>query len=201
MAQELGDPEVLMAGGEVCAAEGARSLVSRYSARENILSQAHTLRHPGGGFLQTANLGVRTERAREVGFDASLFSGGDADFCWRLRVRWPDGAMRLVTGAIVDHVHRETLSDLFRQYRRYGQSDVLLARKHGAAPIHAGVKLLTDVLRVFLAPCLGLLLLPVAIVKRDAVVSAAPILRAVRVLGRRRGQLQALLWPQRLHRV
>ena len=88
MAQELGDPDVLMVGGEVRAADGAHSLVARYSARENILSQGHTLRHPWGGFLQTANLGVLTERAREVGFDAALFSGGDADFCWRLRARW-----------------------------------------------------------------------------------------------------------------
>ncbi|MAG58856.1 MAG: glycosyltransferase [Planctomycetes bacterium] len=202
MVVELRDDLVLMVGGEVVADPEQRSLVARYSAREEVLSQSHTLRHPRGPFIQTANLGVRLADARAVdGFDATLFSGGDADFCWRLRRLRPAGALRLVGAAIVQHVHRETLWDLYRQYRRYGQSDVLLAKKHGASLPHTLVKLGVDFLRVVCSPILALLLAPFALVKRDVVVMLSPLLRAVRVLGRRRGQVQALLLPGRLHRA
>lgn len=202
MVEELNDPRVLMVGGEVVADPDQDSLVARYSARQNVLSQAHTLRHPRGGFLQTANLGVRTEDARAVRFDHTLFSGGDADFCWRLREHRPDGAMRLVGGAVVHHSHRESLRDLYRQYRRYGQSDVLLAKKHGASIAHTVVKVGIDGLRVILAPILALILLPVAMVSGDGVVAASPLLRAVRVCARRVGQVKALIRPPaRLHRA
>ncbi|NRA96839.1 MAG: glycosyltransferase [Planctomycetes bacterium] len=201
MLDELRDAAVLMVGGEVLAESGQASVVARYSARQNVLSQAHTLRHPRGPFLQTANLGVRLKDARAVGFDDSLYSGGDADFCWRLRDHRPDGALRLVGGAVVHHTHRETLGDLYRQYRRYGQSDVLLSKKHGVSLPHSTVKLILDVLRVLLAPVLALLLSPFALLMRDAVIALSPLLRAVRVAGRRWGQVQALFMRQRLHRA
>lgn len=201
MVHALREPAVLMVGGEVLAESGQDSLVARYSARQNVLSQSHTLRHPRGSFLQTANLGVRLDDAQAVGFDDSLYSGGDADFCWRLRKHRPDGALRLVGGAVVHHAHRETLGDLYRQYRRYGQSDVLLAKKHGASLPHTVVKVCMDTLRVLLSPVFALLLSPFALLMRDGVVVMSPLLRAVRVLGRRRGQLQALMFPKRLHRA
>ncbi|MEE2712741.1 MAG: glycosyltransferase [Planctomycetota bacterium] len=201
MLEELRDATVLMVGGEVLADSGQESLVARYSARENVLSQAHTLRHPRGPFLQTANLGVRLADARAVGFDDALYSGGDADFCWRLRKHRPHGALRLVGGAVVYHAHRETLRDLYRQYRRYGQSDVLLAKKHGVSLSHTVVKLIVDLLRVLLAPVLVVLRIPFALVAGDPVIALSPLLRAVRVLGRRWGQLQAIFARRSLHRA
>ena len=109
--------------------------------------------------------------------------------------------MRLVGGAVVHHTHRETLGDLYRQYRRYGQSDVLLAKKHGVSLSHSIVKLILDVLRVLLAPVLALLLSPFGLLMRDVVIALSPLLRAVRVAGRRWGQVQALFMRERLHRA
>lgn len=202
MVEELGKPGVLMVGGEVTADPTQSRIVARYGRAATILSQAHTLRHPRGPFLQTANLGVRREDAESVdGFDEELYSGGDADFCWRLRAARPDGAVRLLPGAEVHHHHRETLGGLYRQYRRYGQSDVLLAKKHGTSLPHTLAKVGLDLIRVTLSPVLAVLISPVALLKRDLLPAMVPLLRAVRIVGRRSGQIQALAFPDRLHRA
>ena len=109
--------------------------------------------------------------------------------------------LRLVGDAVVHHSHRESLRDLYRQYRRYGQSDVLLGKKHGASWPHTIVKVVVDGLRVLLAPVLSLILLPFAALVGDGVIAAGPLLRAVRVVARRVGQVKALLRPARLHRA
>jgi glycosyltransferase involved in cell wall biosynthesis len=193
--------EILAAGGEVIPASGQTSLVARYSAGSAILSQGETLGHPRGAYLQTASLGVRRDDALLAGgFDDGFLSSGDADFCLRLANRFPNRQILLVPEALVAHQHRDSVAALFRQYRRYGQGDVSMIRKHGLLLLPAGLKLLLDAVRVLLALPLAVLLAPVSAARRDFLPSAAPLFRAVRVIARRHGQILAWLRPGRLHR-
>jgi len=202
LARALADPDVILAGGEIEDDPTQRGLLARYARSCHILSQSHTLRHPLGGFLQTANMGVRRTDALAAGcFDEKLYSGGDADFCWRVRRLKPKASMRLVPEARVEHFNRETLRDLWRQYFRYGQADVMLARKHGRRLVHCAGKLTLDLLRVVLLPLALVLGAVRGLIRRDALPAVAPFLRVARLLARRRGQLHALLRPGRLRRA
>jgi GT2 family glycosyltransferase len=202
LASALDDPSVLLAGGPVLAGGSGKSIVARYADRQQILSQTDTLQHPRGPFFQTANLGARRAEVQSAnGFDPGLYSGGDADLCWRLQRAHPGRTLRSLREASVRHTHRETLRGLFRQFRRYGEGDVLLTRKHGRLPVFTLLKGGADVLRIAGAPLLGLGVLPFALWTKDPVLAASPWLRALRALARRWGQGVALLQPKRLHRA
>lgn len=196
-----GDPDVLAAGGEVEPLDGSGGIVARYSAGAGILRQEAALGHPRGPFLQTASLAVRARDIRDVGgFDSSLPTGGDADLCLRLAAARP-GRLLLVPGVPVFHAHRTTVAGLFRQFRRYGQGDWMLWRRYGGSLAGACGKLALDLLRVALAPAAALLLAPLALIRRDPVYVAAPLLRAVRIAGRLAGRIHAVLRPGALHRA
>lgn len=196
LAASLDDPEVLLAGGDVLPDPSQEGLVARHAARSGILSRHGGLGHPRGPFLQTANLGVRREDAVLAGgFDATLYSGGDADFCWRLLARHRGRRIAPVPDAAVTHIHRETLGGLWRQFRRYGQADVALMRRHGLLAGPGLVKLLADAFRVLLAPLLAVLMIPLAILRGDGLSCIDPLLRAFRILARRAGQISALIDP------
>lgn len=197
---ELMDPLVLLTGSSIVPATGDGSLVERYSAAEGILSQDATLRRPVGSFLQTASMGVRADDARSIaGFRADLPTGGDADFCLRLQ-RARQGGIRLASSASVSHVHRTSVRGLWRQFRRYGQGDVLLWRLHGGSPVRAVLKGGIESLRVLLAPLLSVLRVPESLMTRDILPAATPLLTAVRTLARWAGRLRALVHPGALHR-
>ncbi|MSR74088.1 MAG: glycosyltransferase [Planctomycetes bacterium] len=187
-------PDTLIAGALVEGDPSQRSIVARYSARSHLLSQKLTLAHARGPFIQTASLAVRTTEARAAGgFDVNLFSAGDADFCWRMQAL--HGGRKLVecVEARILHRHRETIGALYAQFRRYGQGDVAMIRKHGLQPAIGVLRLGLDVLRLLLAAPLAVMLLPYALLRRDMVIALAPLLRCVRLVGRRHGQLTALL--------
>jgi glycosyltransferase involved in cell wall biosynthesis len=193
LVKTLEQRRVLVAGGRVVEASGQTGWVVRYSARAALLSQQLTLRQGPRAFVQTACLAVRREEALAVGgFDVSLFSGGDADFCWRLRARFPGRDLVEVAEASVEHRHRETLRELYAQFYRYGTGDVALWRKHGCRPLRVFAKAGIDFLRVVLAiPTMVLLAIP-ALLARDVVLCLAPWARLVRIIARWRGQWVAL---------
>lgn len=188
-----------LCGGAVHAEEDQPGLVSRHAREAGILGQDGALAR---GFLQTANLAVeRAELEAVGGFDESLFSGGDADLCWRL-VRDRQLVLFLIPGAAVSHAHREDLGSLWVQFRRYGQSDVDLAARHGWGPgWKQGARIVLDLLRVVGAPVLMLFGFPRALFTRDLLPLVNPYLRALRVLARRRGQWLALRRPEARHRA
>jgi glycosyltransferase involved in cell wall biosynthesis len=195
-------PELLLVGGTIRGVPEQPGLLARYARTAGILGQEGALRHPRGPFVQTANLAVRAEAARAVGgFDASLFSGGDAVFCWRLQERLGEAARpRLVEDAVIEHLHRESLGALWRQFFRYGQSDLVLHRRFGTPPGRRLRRVVTDAARLLLALPMALALTPWAAARRDPLPALAPLLRALRALARRCGQLDAWLRPRHLRR-
>jgi glycosyltransferase involved in cell wall biosynthesis len=197
----LRSPDVLLAGGHITGDPSQRAVVARYSRFQRLLHPDHCLQHPVGPFLQTANLAVRRIDAQRIGgFDPTLASGEDADFCWRLQSADPAGRIVLADNAEVTHTHRESVRALFRQYAVYGWSDAALARRHGVplrwaagAVLRAG----RDALRFIAAPILLLACGTVSLWKRDPLPVAIPLLLLVATLGRRVGQLDAVSgrWP------
>ncbi len=180
---------VVATGTEVEAAPDQRSLVARHSKLMGLLEQRATMRHPRAPFLQTVSLAVRRADFHAIGgFDESLFSGGDADFCWRLQQRFPARRLHLVPEALVEHHHRTTVRGLWSQFRRYGEGDVILDRKHGQRPGHFWSKSALDTIRVLVSPILGLAGLIQAAARKDPVFIVSPWLRIIQILARRRGQ-------------
>ncbi|OAB56676.1 glycosyltransferase [Leptolyngbya valderiana BDU 20041] len=122
--------EVGLVAGEVKALP-PETFLERYAERHKILSQTYTLEHPFCPYGQTANLAVRREAFVKVGlFRPYLTTGGDADMCWRI-LRQTDWTLEFAETAIVRHRHRATWEELYKQWRRYGQSNRYLHELHG----------------------------------------------------------------------
>lgn len=91
--------------------------------------------YEGGGHLPFAfgcTLGVRRELHRALGgFDERFIKGSeDTDYCWRLQLR--GHRLAFVPDAVTHYRFRDDLKGLFRQARAYGESEVLLYKKHRA---------------------------------------------------------------------
>ena len=113
-------------------AEG--TLAARWAASREILNQQRSLLGPGPPALATANLLVRRKAYDSVGgFLEGVRSGADFEFCWRLA----DAGWKLdyVRDAAVEHRHRESVSAIARQMRRYGAGNAWQERRRpGSSP-------------------------------------------------------------------
>ncbi|MCC3430817.1 MAG: glycosyltransferase family 2 protein [Microcoleus sp. PH2017_04_SCI_O_A] len=97
--------EIGITCGEILALPG-NTLLEKHAARENTLSQKHTLAHPFCPY------------------------GGDADLCWRI-LRETSYKMYFAENAIARHRHRNTIKQLQSQWHRYGESNKYLHELHG----------------------------------------------------------------------
>lgn len=132
LVQPFQDPAVGLVAGAI-APLPAQNWLERYSDRQQTLSQTSTLNHPFRPYGQTANLAVRAELLQQVGlFRPHLTTGGDADLCWRIQQQTAT-QITYAEQAVVLHHHRDTLSDLRRQWYRYGCSNRYLHDLHGIA--------------------------------------------------------------------
>ncbi|WP_373534708.1 glycosyltransferase family 2 protein [Microcoleus sp.] len=130
LVKPFADLEIGIVAGEILALPG-NSLLEKHAARDNTLSQKHTLAHPFCAYGQTANLAVRRQILAGVGlFRPYLTSGGDADLCWRI-LRETSYKMYFAESAIVRHRHRSTIKQLQSQWYRYGESNKYLHELHG----------------------------------------------------------------------
>ena len=128
--QGFQDSDVGLCVGEVTALPG-NTWLERYAERKNIMSQQDTLEHPFCPYGQTANIAVRACAFEKIGlFRPHMTTGGDADICWRLQ---RDGGWQLhyAQTAVVQHHHRSTLKELYKQWYRYGRSNRYLHQIHG----------------------------------------------------------------------
>jgi colanic acid/amylovoran biosynthesis glycosyltransferase len=126
-------PRVGALAGSV-SATGGKTLVERWGASRELLSQQAAARLPGGPAAVTANLLVRRAAWRSIGgFCEGVRSGGDLEFCWRLAdAGWELGWRPRAT---VRHRHRRTLGGVMRQMRRYGAGNAWQNRRRpGASP-------------------------------------------------------------------
>lgn len=116
--------------GEIVAFPG-QTMLEKYAASQETLSQKHTLAHPFCPYGQTANLAIRRSIFTEIGlFRPYLTTGGDADICWRI-LRETNWQIKFAPLALVEHRHRSTLRQLRSQWRRYGESNRYLHEIHG----------------------------------------------------------------------
>ncbi|HEX6116155.1 MAG TPA: glycosyltransferase, partial [Solirubrobacterales bacterium] len=115
-------------------AAGQGSLMARWAASREVLSQARSMELPGGPAAATANLLVRRRAFAALGgFLEGPSLGTEFELCWRLR----DAGWELVyrPGAVVEHVHRETLRKVLRQFSMYAAGDAWLNRRRpGSVP-------------------------------------------------------------------
>ncbi|TAF52181.1 MAG: glycosyltransferase [Oscillatoriales cyanobacterium] len=126
------DPEIGLVAGQIEALT-PQTLLERFAEHTETLSQKHTLNHSFCPYGQTANLAVRREIFERIGlFRPYLTTGGDADFCWRA-LRETHTRIELAPTAIVRHRHRSTLTELRKQWYRYGVSNRYLHQLHGVA--------------------------------------------------------------------
>jgi glycosyltransferase involved in cell wall biosynthesis len=106
----------------------------RWAASREVLSQERSLRLPAGPAAATANLLVRRAAFAEVGgFLEGASLGNEFELCWRLG----DAGWRIEyrPGARVQHLHRETLRAVLRQFSMYAAGDAWINRRRpGAVP-------------------------------------------------------------------
>lgn len=128
--QPFSNQEVVIAIGEITGLPG-KTLLEQHAAKQETLSQKHTLAHPFCAYGQTANLAIRHSALEKVGlFRPYLTTGGDADICWRI-LKTNIGRWEFVPEAVVQHRHRATFAELSSQWRRYGRSNRYLHELHG----------------------------------------------------------------------
>ncbi|MEO1181001.1 MAG: glycosyltransferase [Cyanobacteria bacterium J06636_28] len=130
LVQGFQDSQVGLCVGEVTALP-ATTWLERYAERKNIMSQQDTLAHPFCPYGQTANIAVRACAFEKIGlFRPHMTTGGDADICWRIQ---RDGGWQLhyAEAATVQHHHRTSFKELYKQWYRYGRSNRYLHQIHG----------------------------------------------------------------------
>lgn len=123
------DPAVVAVAPRIRSAPGT-SVLERYERARSALdlgaSPAPVRQGGRVTYVPTAALVVRTEAAREAGFDEQLRFGEDVDFVWRLR-----GRVRYEPASEVRHAPRKSWRAWARQRFDYGTSAAPLARRHG----------------------------------------------------------------------
>jgi hypothetical protein len=118
--------------GAVAGLGSQSGLLARWARARGVLDQRRLV-GKNRPFAATANLLVRRVAWTEVGgFVEGVRSGGDVDFCWRLRdAGW---TLEYRDSARVEHVHRVSLRALVRQYARYGAGRSWLERRYRDEP-------------------------------------------------------------------
>jgi cellulose synthase/poly-beta-1,6-N-acetylglucosamine synthase-like glycosyltransferase len=113
------EPTVVGAGGAVIAAEPAGDL-ARLVAELDPLRNGARMAEDSYVSLVGANAAYRRDALQAVGcFDDRMTTGGDIDLSWRVQ-RERLGEVLYVPDSTVLHQHRDTVSGVFREFRRYG---------------------------------------------------------------------------------
>lgn len=104
--------------------------LENYLSEKGYLSQADNFRHPFLPYAGGANLAFRRSVLERIGlFDEQLFSGHDADLCWRMQLE-TDSKIVLIANAAVAHYQKASWRALFQQKRRHAHGAVLLYKKY-----------------------------------------------------------------------
>jgi cellulose synthase/poly-beta-1,6-N-acetylglucosamine synthase-like glycosyltransferase len=120
-------------GGKVEAYKPS-NYIERYQARMDVFGQD---RHLNGsklsqreGKIVTCNAFYRKNVFEKIGlFNPALVSGGDHDFSLRVQ-KETDYALQYAPDAVVYHQHRSSLVQFWKQYYKYGQGRIYLAKNH-----------------------------------------------------------------------
>ncbi|CAN5144226.1 hypothetical protein BH24ACT23_BH24ACT23_01490 [soil metagenome] len=130
---DVPDDEVGALAGAVVGEPEQDHFLARYAVDRGLLDQGSGL-HTAGEAAATANLMIRRRTLSELGgFIEGIRSGGDVDLCRRLvSAGW---RIDRRPGAVVRHLHRESLADLMGSYARYAAGASWLNKRYpGTAP-------------------------------------------------------------------
>lgn len=129
MLEPFGDSRIGCVAGEIRLIYDANELGAYLKAKGH-LSQAVNFNHPFLPYAGSGNVAFRREVLNVIGgFDEGLYSGHDADICWRMQLE-TDYRIVLAADASVDHFQSLTLAALVRQKRRHAYGSVLLFKKY-----------------------------------------------------------------------
>ncbi|MGK7871395.1 glycosyltransferase [Falsiroseomonas sp. E2-1-a20] len=149
IAKHVGEAEFGCFAGEILSYEPG-STIERFSENIGLLRQ----RGPLSGwhhkpYAQTANAVYRKSVFDRIGlFHTDMKSGGDADIAWRMADQLKL-KIKFVPEAQVLHRHRVDLSELYKQFRRYGTGKVSWALRHSDYRLPAPSKVEADMLKAF----------------------------------------------------
>lgn len=125
----FGGPKIGCVAGEIQLIYDANEL-GAYLNSKGHLSQTVNFKHQFLPYAGSGNVAFRREVLNLIGgFDEALYSGHDADICWRMQLE-TDYHIVLATKAAVDHFQSLTLAALVRQKRRHAYGAVLLFKKY-----------------------------------------------------------------------
>jgi len=123
------DPGVGCVAGEIRILNDAYGLEA-YLSNKGYLSQADNFKHPFLPYAGGANVAFRRSILERIGlFDEQLFSGHDADLCWRMQLQ-TGSQIVLISDASVSHFQKTSWRALFHQKRRHAHGAVLLYKKY-----------------------------------------------------------------------
>ena len=123
------DPDVIIATGPILGWKPTTA-AERYSSARASFSRESTAEHPRHPYAVGMNIAVRRKNAVAIGgWDESMTSGEDVDFCFRLRSRFGN-AIRFVEPAVLFHQHRCSDEALWRQARWHGAGHALFHQRH-----------------------------------------------------------------------
>jgi len=123
------DPSVAMAVGRITGPSSPYPASWSYYSYD-LGSTRRPVRYPIG-----ANMAVRGDLGRRLGFDAAFRAGFDEwDFAERLRAE--GGQIMFDPSFAVYNHHRTRLGALWRQQRTYGRSEVRFRRRHRTGPFN-----------------------------------------------------------------
>lgn len=122
-------------GGAVISQPAAGSLVEAFLAQVKVVSAA-TFRNSEPRGFPTTNVAYRRAALDRVGiFDAAMPGGGDVDLAWRVQAYGGYQSV-YVSEAIVSHKHRAHWHGVFKQYQRYGFTEIALSTLYRGEPFH-----------------------------------------------------------------
>lgn len=123
------DEAIGCVAGEISVVEGADDF-GRYLLGKGHLAQRVNFEHPFLPFGGSGNVAFRRSVLEKIGvFDEKLFSGHDADLCWRMQIE-SNYKIVLSTDAVVYHKLDLAPRSVLRQKRRHGHGSVLLYKKY-----------------------------------------------------------------------
>jgi glycosyltransferase involved in cell wall biosynthesis len=123
------DETVGCVAGEIAVVQGADDF-GRYLLGKGHLSQRVNFAHPFLPFGGSGNVAFRRAVLERIGvFDENLFSGHDADLCWRMQLQ-TQYKILLSEDALVYHKLDLAPRAVLKQKRRHGHGSVLLYKKY-----------------------------------------------------------------------
>jgi cellulose synthase/poly-beta-1,6-N-acetylglucosamine synthase-like glycosyltransferase len=120
------DPDVVAAGGRIEAYQPTTRIERFLQNEVQLFRNCMRLSADFPASIITGNAAYRARTLHQVGlFNANLYTGAEVDLAWRVQLQ-TEKKIAYVDQAIVYHIFTPTLGRMFRHFRIYGYSEILL---------------------------------------------------------------------------